>query len=64
MQASKRLFEINHLRECGKLEPVARRSPSIKLPDCSGVARTGSRKDGIIAVHDVEAVLRIRDQVP
>ena len=62
---SKRPFEVNHLPESVKLEVVC----SDELIDnivklLARTARTGNRGDGIIAVQDVEKVLRIRDIEP
>ena len=62
---SKRPFEINHLPESVKLEVVCADESIDKIVALiAQAACTGSPGDGIIAVQDVEKVLRIRDMVP
>lgn len=59
---SKRPFEVNHLPESVKLEIFCSDESIddiVKL--LAETARTGNRGDGMIAVQDVEKVLRIRD---
>lgn len=62
---SKRPFEVNHLPESVKLEIFCSDESIddiVKL--LAQTARTGNRGDGMIAVQDVEKVLRIRDIEP
>lgn len=62
---SKRPFEVNHLPESVKLEIFCSDESVdniVKL--LAQTARTGNRGDGMIAVQDVEKVLRIRDIEP
>lgn len=62
---SKHPFEVNHLPESVKLEVVCSDESIdniVKL--LAQTARTGNPGDGIIAVQDVEKVLRIRDIEP
>ena len=59
---SKRPFDIDHLLESVKLEVVCPEESvdkTVKL--ITQVARTGDPGDGIIAVQDVERVMKIRD---
>jgi nitrogen regulatory protein P-II 1 len=59
---SKRPFDIDHLPESVKLEVVCPEESvdkTVKL--ITQVARAGDPGDGIIAVHDVERVMKIRD---
>ena len=59
---SKRPFEINHLPESLKLEVVCAEESVDKIVKLlAQAARTGDAGDGIIAVQDVERVVRIRD---
>jgi len=61
---SKRPFEIHHLPESVKLEVVCSEESIdniVKL--IAQAARTGDPGDGIIAVQDVERVMKIRDVV-
>jgi nitrogen regulatory protein PII len=62
---STRPFEVHHLPASLKLEVVCsddRIDEVVSL--IARAARTGNRGDGIIAVQDVEKVLRIRDVEP
>ena len=62
---SKRPFEINHLPESLKLEVVCSEESVDKIVKLlAQLARTGDPGDGIIAVQDVERVVRIRDVEP
>lgn len=62
---SKHPFEINHLPESLKLEVVCSEESIDKIVKLiAQAARTGDPGDGIIAVQDVERVVRIRDVVP
>jgi nitrogen regulatory protein PII len=62
---SKHPFEINHLLESVKLEVVCSEESIDKIVKLvAQAARTGDPGDGIIAVQDVERVVRIRDVVP
>jgi len=59
---SKRPFEINHLPESLKLEVVCSDESLEKIVQLvAQSARTGRPGDGIIAVEDVERLVRIRD---
>ncbi len=59
---SKRPFEVNHLPESLKLEVVCSEESVDEIVKLvAQVARTGDPGDGIIAIQDVERVLRIRD---
>lgn len=61
---SKHPFEINHLPEALKLEVVCSEESIDKIVKLvAQAARTGEPGDGIIAVQDVERVVRIRDVV-
>lgn len=62
---SKRPFEINHLPESVKLEVICAEESIEKIVKLvARAARTGDPGDGIIAVQDVERILRIRDIEP
>ncbi len=62
---SKRPFEVAHLPAAVKLEILcAEESLDSIIQLLVGAARTGSPGDGVIAVQDVERVLRIRDLEP
>ena len=62
---SKRPFEINHLPESLKLEVVCAEESVDKIVKLlAQAARTGDPGDGIVAVQDVERVVRIRDVEP
>lgn len=62
---SKRPFEINHLPESVKLEVVCSEESLDKIiKSIAQAARTGDPGDGIIAVQDVERVMKISDAVP
>ena len=62
---SKRPFEINHLPESVKLEVICADESIGKIVKLVvRAARTGTPGDGIIALQDVEKVLRIRHEVP
>ena len=62
---SKRPFEINHLPESVKLEVVCPDESLDKIVKLvAQAARTGDSGDGIIAVQDVERVVRIRNVEP
>ena len=62
---SKRPFEINHLPESVKLEVICADESIEKIVKLVGrAARTGDPGDGIIAVQDLERILRIRDIEP
>jgi nitrogen regulatory protein P-II 1/nitrogen regulatory protein P-II 2 len=62
---SKHPFEISHLPESLKLEVVCSEESIDKIVKLvAQAARTGDPGDGIIAVQDVEKVLRIRDIEP
>ena len=62
---SKRPFEVNHLPESVKLEVVCADESIDKIVKLvAQTARTGNPGDGIIAVQDVERVVRIRDVEP
>ena len=62
---SKRPFEVAHLPEAVKLEILCdEESLDSILQLLARTARTGSPGDGVIAVQDVERVLRIRDLEP
>jgi nitrogen regulatory protein PII len=59
---SKRPFQLNYLPESVKLEVVCTEESIDKIVRLvAQAARTGSPGDGIIAVQDVERVLKIRD---
>ena len=62
---STRPFEVQHLPPALKLEVICSEESVdniVKL--LARTARTGNRGDGIIAVQDIEKVLRIRDIEP
>lgn len=62
---STRPFEVHHLPSALKLEVVCsdeRIGEVVRL--IARTARTGNRGDGIIAVRDVEKVMRIRELEP
>lgn len=62
---STRPFEVHHLPSALKLEVVCsdeRIDEVVRL--IARTARTGNRGDGIIAVQDVEKVMRIRELEP
>lgn len=62
---STRPFEVHHLPTSLKLEVVCSEERIDQVVSLIGAAaRTGNRGDGIIAVQDVEKVLRIRDIEP
>ncbi|HLN85827.1 MAG TPA: P-II family nitrogen regulator [Candidatus Limnocylindrales bacterium] len=62
---SKRPFEIDHLPESVKLEMVCADESIDKIVKLvAQAARTGNRGDGIIAVEDVERVVKIREIEP
>lgn len=62
---SKRPFEVVHLPEAIKLEILCSEESLDRIIQLlAGAARTGSPGDGMIAVQDVERVLRIRDLEP
>ena len=59
---SKRPFEVNHLPESVKLEIFCSDESIDDIVKMLGeTARTGNRGDGMIAVQEVEKVLRIRE---
>jgi nitrogen regulatory protein P-II 1 len=62
---SKHPFEVNHLPESVKLEVVCSEESVDKIIQLiAQSARTGNPGDGMIAVQDVERVMRIGDVVP
>jgi nitrogen regulatory protein PII len=59
---STRPFEVHHLPAALKLEVICADERSDEIINLiARVARTGDRGDGIVAVQDVEKVLRIRE---
>lgn len=59
---STRPFEVHHLPAALKLEVICADERSDEITNLiARAARTGDRGDGIIAVQDVEKVLRIRE---
>lgn len=59
---SKHPFDIDHLPESLKLEVVCAEESIDKIVKLiAQAARTGAPGDGIIAVQDVERVMKIRD---
>lgn len=59
---SKRPFELGHLPESLKIEVICEDNSVDKIIALiAQQARTGSPGDGIVALQDVERVLRIRD---
>ena len=62
---SMRPFEVNHLPESIKLEVVCSEESIDKIIKLiAWAARTGAPGDGIIAVQDVERVVKIRNVKP
>lgn len=60
----KRPFEVEHLPATLKLEVVCNEESVEQIVGLlARVARTENRGDGVIAVQDIEKVLRIRDVV-
>ena len=59
---SKHPFEIDHLPESLKLEVVCAEESTDKIVELiAQAARTGAAGDGIIAVQDVERIMKIHD---
>jgi len=59
---SKRPFEVNHLPESLKIEVICEEGSVDEIVALIAQgAKTGSPGDGIIAIQDVERVVRIRD---
>ena len=59
---SKRPFEVNHLPESLKIEVICDDASTNEIVALiARMAKTGAPGDGIIAIQDVERVVRIRD---
>jgi nitrogen regulatory protein PII len=59
---SKRPFEVNHLPESLKIEVICDDASTGEIVALiARMAKTGAPGDGIIAIQDVERVVRIRD---
>jgi nitrogen regulatory protein PII len=59
---SKRPFEVNHLPESIKIEVICDDASSDEIVALiARMAKTGAPGDGIIAIQDVERVVKIRD---
>lgn len=59
---SNRPFEVRHLPEAIKLEVVcAEESLDAIIELLAGAARTGRPGDGLITVHELDRVMRIRE---
>ena len=59
---SKRPFEVNHLPESLKIEVICEEASVDTIAALiARMAKTGAPGDGIIAIQDVERVVRIRD---
>jgi nitrogen regulatory protein PII len=62
---STRPFEVHHLPAALKLEVICDEERIDEVISLIGrAARTGNRGDGIIAVHDLDRVIRIREIDP
>jgi nitrogen regulatory protein PII len=59
---SKRPFEVNHLPESLKIEVICDDASTDGIVALiARMAKTGAPGDGIVAIQDVERLLRIRD---
>ena len=59
---SKRPFEVNHLPESLKIEVICDDASTNEIVALiARMAKTGAPGDGIIAIQDVERVVKIRD---
>jgi nitrogen regulatory protein PII len=59
---SKRPFEVNHLPESLKIEVICDDASTDDIVALiARMAKTGAPGDGIIAIQDVERIVRIRD---
>jgi nitrogen regulatory protein PII len=59
---SKRPFEVNHLPESLKIEVICDDASTDEIVALiARMAKTGAPGDGLIAIQDVERIVRIRD---